>query len=123
MVVLLCGGHHASAKHKIHALFSRRSCDTSRTERRAEIRRDPVRHGGPSGTGLRRASNRSQRPERRDEAISKPSATGLLVAGWCVGLTGLTLVLANVGRGLRRSSRGLIIAAYALFVMVLLATS
>jgi hypothetical protein len=32
-------------------------------------------------------------------------------------------VLAYIGRGLRRSSGGLIIAAYALFVVVLLATS
>ena len=55
--------------------------------------------------------------------LSKPSATGLLVAGWYVGLTGLTLVLAYVGRGLRRSSGGMSIMAYLLFVVVLLATS
>jgi cation:H+ antiporter len=55
--------------------------------------------------------------------LAKPSASGLLVAGWYVGVTGLTLVLAYGGRGLRRSSGGLIIAAYFLFVVVLLATS
>ena len=55
--------------------------------------------------------------------LAKPSATGLLVASWYLGLSGLTLVLAYIGRGLRRSSGGLIIAAYALFVVVLLATS
>lgn len=55
--------------------------------------------------------------------LAKSSATGLLVAGWYVGLTGLTLVLAYAGRGLRRSSGGMIIAAYVLFVVVLLASS
>jgi hypothetical protein len=54
--------------------------------------------------------------------LAKPSASGLLVAGWYVGLTGLTLVLAYIGRGLRRSSGALIIAAYVLFVTVLLVT-
>ena len=55
--------------------------------------------------------------------MARPSGSGLLVAGWYVGLTALTLVLAYVGYGLRRTSGGLIIAAYALFVVLLLATS
>ena len=40
-----------------------------------------------------------------------------------VGLTALTLVLAYSGHGLRRRSGGVIIAAYALFVILVLATS
>ena len=55
--------------------------------------------------------------------LAKPSASGLLVAGWYVGLTALTLVLAYGGHGLRRASGGIIIAAYALFVLLLLVTS
>jgi cation:H+ antiporter len=55
--------------------------------------------------------------------LAKPSAPGLLVAGWYVGLTALALVLAYVGRGLGRASGGMIIAAYALFVVVLLVIS
>ena len=55
--------------------------------------------------------------------LAKPSGSGLLVAGWYVGLTALTLMLAYFGHGLRRISGGLIIAAYALFVALLLATS
>jgi cation:H+ antiporter len=55
--------------------------------------------------------------------LAKPSGTSLLVAGWYVGLTAVTLLLAYAGHGLRRASGGLIIAAYALFVVVLLATS
>ena len=55
--------------------------------------------------------------------LAKPSGSGLLVAGWYLGLTALTLVLAYCGHGLRRSSGGLIIAAYALFVALLLVTS
>lgn len=55
--------------------------------------------------------------------LAKPSGSGLLVAGWYVGLTVLTLVLAYLGRGLRRWSGSLIIAAYAVFVVVVLATS
>lgn len=55
--------------------------------------------------------------------LAKPSGTSLLVAGWYVGLTAVTLLLAYVGRGLGRASGGLLIAAYALFVVLLLATS
>ena len=55
--------------------------------------------------------------------LAKPSGSGLLVAGWYVGLTALTLVLAYGGHGLRRASGGIIIAAYALFVLLLLVTS
>jgi len=55
--------------------------------------------------------------------LAKPSGSGLLVAGWYVGLTALTLVLAYAGHGLRRASGGLIIAAYALFVALLLITT
>jgi cation:H+ antiporter len=52
--------------------------------------------------------------------LAKPSGSGLLVAGWYVGLTALTLVLAYAGHGLRRASGGLIIAGYVLFVLLLL---
>ena len=55
--------------------------------------------------------------------LAKPSTSGLLVAGWYVGLTALTLALAYAGRGLCCAAGGFIIAAYALFVVVLLATS
>jgi cation:H+ antiporter len=55
--------------------------------------------------------------------LARPSGSGLLVAGWYVGLTALTLVLAYSGHGLRRISGAVIIAAYALFVVVLLITS
>jgi cation:H+ antiporter len=55
--------------------------------------------------------------------LAKPSGSDLLTAGWYVGLTALTLVLAYAGPGLRRSSGGLIIAAYALFVILVLLTS
>ena len=48
--------------------------------------------------------------------LAKPSASGLLIGGWYVGITALTLLLAYLGRGLRRSSGWLIIAAYVLFV-------
>ncbi len=52
--------------------------------------------------------------------LAKPSGSSLLVAGWYVGLTALTLVLAYSGQGLRRTSGALIIAAYGLFVVLLL---
>jgi cation:H+ antiporter len=55
--------------------------------------------------------------------LSKPSGSRLLIAGWYVGLTAVTLVLAYVGHGLRRPSGWLIIAAYLVFVIVLLATT
>ena len=55
--------------------------------------------------------------------LAKPSSSGLLVAGWYLGLTVLTLGLAYLGRGLSRSSGWLIMAAYVAFVVVLLATS
>jgi cation:H+ antiporter len=55
--------------------------------------------------------------------LSKPSAPGLLVAGWYLGLTAVTLLLAYALRGLHRSSAWTIIALYALFVAALLATA
>ncbi len=55
--------------------------------------------------------------------LAQPSGSGVLASGWYVGLTALTLVLAYSGRGLGRISGGLIIAAYALFVALLLVTS
>ena len=45
------------------------------------------------------------------------SGQGLVVAGWYVGLTALTLVLAYAGRGLRPWSGWLIIGGYAAFVV------
>jgi cation:H+ antiporter len=55
--------------------------------------------------------------------LSKPTASGLLVAGWYVGLTAVTLLLAYAFRGLQRPSGYLIMALYALFVAVLLVTT
>ncbi len=55
--------------------------------------------------------------------LAKPSGSGLLVAAWYVGLTALTLTLAYIDRGLRRAAGLLIIAAYVLFVAILLITS
>jgi cation:H+ antiporter len=55
--------------------------------------------------------------------LAKPSASGVLVASWYLGLTVLTLLLAYVGRGLGRASGGVIIAAYLAFVVALLATT
>jgi cation:H+ antiporter len=55
--------------------------------------------------------------------LAKPSESGLLVAAWYIGLTVLTLTLAYVGRGLRRASGWVIIAAYAGFVVTILATT
>jgi cation:H+ antiporter len=55
--------------------------------------------------------------------LARPSASGLVVAGWYMGLTTLTLALAYTGRGLHRSSGSLIIAAYVVFVVVLLSTT
>lgn len=48
---------------------------------------------------------------------------GLLIGGWYVGITALTLLLAYLGRGLRRSSGWLVIAAYVLFVVRVLASA
>ena len=50
---------------------------------------------------------------RHGDRSGRPSGSGLLVAGWYVGLTALTLVLAYAGHGLRRPAGGLIIVAYA----------
>ena len=47
----------------------------------------------------------------RDRPRPIQGNSGLLVAGWYVGLTALTLVLAYAGHGLRRTGGGLIIAA------------
>jgi cation:H+ antiporter len=55
--------------------------------------------------------------------LSKPSASGLLVAGWYLGLTAMTLLLAYAFRGLNRSSGWTIMALYALFIAVLLVTA
>jgi cation:H+ antiporter len=55
--------------------------------------------------------------------LSKPSASGLVVAGWYLGLTAATLLLAYAFRGLHRSAGWTIMALYALFVVVLLVTA
>jgi cation:H+ antiporter len=55
--------------------------------------------------------------------LSKPSPAGVLVAGWYLGLTAVTLLLAYAFRGLHRSSGWAIIALYSLFVAALLATA
>jgi hypothetical protein len=52
-----------------------------------------------------------------------PSGSALLVAGWHVGLTAVTLVVPYVGHGLRRTLSGLMIARYALFVVLLIVTN
>jgi len=52
--------------------------------------------------------------------LSKPSAPGLLVAGWYLGLTAVTLLLAYAFRGLHRSAGWTIIALYVLFIAALL---
>jgi cation:H+ antiporter len=51
------------------------------------------------------------------------SGAGLLIVAWYVAMTALTLGLAYVDHGLRRSSGTLIIASYAVFVVVLLAVT
>jgi cation:H+ antiporter len=53
--------------------------------------------------------------------LARPSSQAVLIAGWFVGLTALTLVLAYADRGLRRWAGWLIIAGYAAFVAALLA--
>jgi cation:H+ antiporter len=55
--------------------------------------------------------------------LARPSSQAVLIAGWFVGLTALTLVLAYADRGLRRWAGWLIIAGYAAFVAALLAAS
>ena len=55
--------------------------------------------------------------------LAKPSASGMLIASWYVGLTAVTLALAYVGQGLRRAAGCCIIAGYVLFVIVVLAIS
>lgn len=55
--------------------------------------------------------------------IGRPSGSELLVAGWYVGLTTLTLGLAYAGGGLRRWAGWTIIAGYAAFVAALLAAA
>jgi Ca2+/Na+ antiporter len=52
--------------------------------------------------------------------LSKPSSAAILVAGWYLGLTVLTLLFAGVCRGLGRRTGWVIVAAYAVFVVVLL---
>ena len=55
--------------------------------------------------------------------LAKPSGSGLLVAGWYLGLTTVTLALTYAGRGLGREAGLVVVAAYVLFVTVLLATT
>jgi cation:H+ antiporter len=55
--------------------------------------------------------------------LARPSASGMLVASWYVGLTALTLWFAYMGRGLGRVAGAAIITAYVAFVVVLLATA
>ncbi len=55
--------------------------------------------------------------------LSQASGAGLLVAGWYLGLTAVTLLLAYAFRGLDRSSGWTIIVLYALFVGALLVTA
>jgi len=51
--------------------------------------------------------------------LSHPSASGLVVAGWYLGLTAVTLLLAYACRGLGRASGWMIMGLYGLFVVVL----
>ncbi len=53
--------------------------------------------------------------------VTHLSGQGFVIAGWYLGLTALTLVLAYAGRGLRPWSGWLIIGSYAAFVVTLLA--
>lgn len=55
--------------------------------------------------------------------LATPSGPGTLIAGWYLGLTVLSLVLAYAGSGLGRPAGLLIVAAYAAFVGWLLATT
>lgn len=55
--------------------------------------------------------------------LARPSGPELLIAGWYVGLTLLTLGLVYAGKGLRRRAGWAIIAGYIAFVAALLVTS
>ncbi|MGA9920283.1 MAG: hypothetical protein WBR23_03385 [Candidatus Dormiibacterota bacterium] len=55
--------------------------------------------------------------------LTRPSDRATLIAAWYVGLTVVTLALAYATRGLRRWSGWMIIAAYAAFVVALVAIS
>ena len=55
--------------------------------------------------------------------LARPSGQSLLIAGWYVGLTALTLALAYAGRGLERWAGLVIIAGYAAFVVAVLIVS
>ncbi|HUY56916.1 MAG TPA: hypothetical protein VMV12_03705, partial [Candidatus Micrarchaeaceae archaeon] len=55
--------------------------------------------------------------------LARPSDPELLIAGWYVGMTALTLGLAYAGKGLRRRAGWVIIAGYFVFVAALLVTS
>ena len=55
--------------------------------------------------------------------LPRPSGQSLLIAGWYVGLTALTLALAYAGRGLGRWAGWVIIAGYAAFVVAVLIAS
>jgi cation:H+ antiporter len=55
--------------------------------------------------------------------LSRPSGSALLISAWYLGLTVVVIVLAHADNGLRRPSGWLIITAYAVFVVTLLATS
>jgi Ca2+/Na+ antiporter len=55
--------------------------------------------------------------------LGRPSGQDLLIAGWYVGLTALTLVLAYRDRGLRRWAGWVIIAGYVGFVVAVLAVA
>jgi cation:H+ antiporter len=55
--------------------------------------------------------------------LARPSGQSLLIAGWYVGLTALTLALAYANRGLGRWAGWVIIAGYAAFVVAVLIAS
>jgi cation:H+ antiporter len=54
--------------------------------------------------------------------LGRPSGQAVLVTGWYVGLTVLVLVAAYARSGLSRRAGSLVIAAYAVFTLVLLAS-
>jgi hypothetical protein len=55
--------------------------------------------------------------------LGAPSGQGTLVAAWYLGLTAVTLICADAGRGLRRTHGALIIAGYLAFVTAVLLTT